>query len=210
MKILISVPTYETIYPDTLKSIYELDKCGNDVDFNFIRGFGVANARNIIAKGAVDNGYDYVLMIDNDIVLPKDALINLLDISQSYLDRCVVVGYCLRRLGEYNIRKETTAYKYGDINYLSEDAYKTSELLDLCRIGITKVLVRGSGFACALVHRSVLESMSYPYFKWVDYYDGSQLSEDLYFCERLNELSIPILLDPRVGCGHLMRHVDFI
>ena len=29
MRILVAVPTYETIYPDTFKSIYGLDSAGN-------------------------------------------------------------------------------------------------------------------------------------------------------------------------------------
>ena len=34
-KILIAVPTFENIYPDTFKSIYDLDKGDNEVIFNY-------------------------------------------------------------------------------------------------------------------------------------------------------------------------------
>ena len=53
MKILIAVPTYENIYPDVFKAIYDLDKGDNDVDFQFFLGYTVAKARNMIAKGHV-------------------------------------------------------------------------------------------------------------------------------------------------------------
>ena len=79
MKILIAVPSYENIYPDTFKSIYDLDKCGHEVLFEFVRGYDVATARNRIAQKAMDLGTDYVLMVDNDVTLPKDALANLLE-----------------------------------------------------------------------------------------------------------------------------------
>ena len=70
MKILIAVPTFETIYPDTYQSIWNLDKGENEVDFEFVRGYDVATARNRIAQMAVDRNADYVLMVDNDVVLP--------------------------------------------------------------------------------------------------------------------------------------------
>ena len=79
MKILIAVPTFETIYPDTFKSIFELDKGGHEVLFDFVRGYDCATARNNIAQKAMDLETDFVLMVDNDVVLPKDALVNLLD-----------------------------------------------------------------------------------------------------------------------------------
>ena len=37
MDILIAVPTFENIYPDTFKSIYDLDKGDNNVSFEFVR-----------------------------------------------------------------------------------------------------------------------------------------------------------------------------
>ena len=78
MKILIAVPTFENIMPDTFKSIYDLDTTGHEVMFEFVRGYDCATARNHIAQMALDKGVDYVLMVDNDVVLPKDALQNLL------------------------------------------------------------------------------------------------------------------------------------
>ena len=77
--ILIAVPTFESIFPDTFKAIYDLDVSGHDVSFEYVRGYDCATARNRIAKKALNLSVDYVLMVDNDVVLPKDALINLLD-----------------------------------------------------------------------------------------------------------------------------------
>ena len=79
MNILIAVPTFENIYPDTFKSIYDLDVSGHDTSFEFVRGYDCATARNRIAQLAIDKGADFVLMVDNDVVLPSDALVNLLD-----------------------------------------------------------------------------------------------------------------------------------
>ena len=78
-KVLVAVPTFENIYPDTFKSIYDLDVSVHNVGFEFVRGYDCATARNRIAQIAIDRKADFVLMVDNDVVLPKDALQNLLD-----------------------------------------------------------------------------------------------------------------------------------
>jgi len=211
MKILIAVPTYENIYPDTFKSIYQLDKDGHDVDFDFVRGYDVANARNKIGKLTLDGGYNYVLMVDNDEVLPQDALINLLETEQSYVPSgTMVVGFCLSRpVNAANRSGRTTAFKFGGRDYVADDAYTAEELKTMREANVTRVQIRGSGLGCALVHRSVFERMSYPYFKWVTYSSGAQLSEDLWFCEAFKGINAPIFVDTRVGCGHMMRHVDY-
>ena len=64
MNILIAVPTFENIYPDTFKSIYDLDDQGNDLSFEYVRGYDCATARNRIAQIAMDGNYDYVLMAE--------------------------------------------------------------------------------------------------------------------------------------------------
>lgn len=208
MRVLVAVPTYENIYPDTFKSIYQLEKGGHEVDFDFFRGYDVANARNKIGQATVDGGYDYVLMVDNDEVLPKDALINLLETEQSYpLCGTMVVGYCLSRpANAANSSGRTTTFKFCGKDYVADDAYTATELKALHDAGTTRVQIRGSGLGCALIHKSVFERMSYPYFKWVTYSSGAQLSEDLYFCEQLKMINVPIFVDTRVSCGHMMRH----
>lgn len=210
MKILIAVPTYENIYPDTFKSIYQLDGGEHDLEFDFFRGYDVANARNKIGQATIDREFDYVLMVDNDQVLPKDALLNLLEDQENDIDFGMTVGYALSRpIGSANMSGRTTAFKFGGNDYLFEDAYTDKELKTFCKKGTNIIQIRGSGLGCALIHRSVFEKMSYPWFKWVLYDNKSQLSEDLYFCEKFKEISVPIFVDTRVGCGHMMRHIDY-
>ena len=79
MRILIAVPTFETIFPDTYKSIWDINKGGHEVAFEFVRGYDCATARNNIAQIAIDGNFDYVLMVDNDVVLPRDVLMDMLD-----------------------------------------------------------------------------------------------------------------------------------
>lgn len=209
MKILIAVPTFENIYPDTFKSIYDLDVSGHDVAFEFVRGYDCATARNRIARIALDRGFDYVLMVDNDVVLPKDALVNLLDDPKD-----VCLGIYAHRDTDNIYRGRTcvcklltengTRYK----NYPLESEYTSEEIDALKAKGEYKVRIHGGGMGCAFIKTDVFERTKYPWYDWANYKDGGMLSEDLYFCENCRKNSIPIYTDTRVKCGHLLRHIQ--
>ena len=210
MKILIAVPTYETIYPDTFKSIYDLESGGHELVFNYIRGYDVATARNNIAFKLQQENADYVLMIDNDMVIPKNALVNLLDDEKD-----VCLGYYAHR-GDNNLYDgEVATYKIYDpqgekyFNYTADARYTAAQMKDFRESGTYKIQIHGAGMGCALIKASVFDKIKYPWFKWVHYNDKGSLSEDLYFCEQCRLNNIPIYTDTRVGCGHIFRHVQY-
>jgi len=206
MKILIAVPTYESIYPDTYKSIWNLDKGDHEILFEFVRGYDCATARNSIAQKAIDLQTDYVLMVDNDVVLPKDALINLLDEAKD-----VCLGYYAHRDTDNIYRGRTCVCKLGWVNYPLESEFTAEELKDLCDKGIYKQEIHGGGMGCALIRTDIFRKISYPWYDWVNYADDNRgmLSEDLFFCEKCKVLRIKIYTDTRVGCGHMLRHVQW-
>lgn len=212
MKILIAVPTFENIYPDTFKAIYDLEKADNEVIFEYVRGYDCATARNRIAQRALDNGTDYVLMVDNDVVLPKDALINLLDNPKE-----VCLGFYAHRDSDNLYRGRTCVCKLFDekgkrhFNYPLESEYTAAELAELRQRGQYKVEIHGGGMGCALIKTSVFNRVTYPWYDWVNYggHNRGMLSEDLYFCEGCKKKNIKIYTDTRVNCGHILRHVQF-
>lgn len=212
MKILIAVPTFETIYPDTFKSIYELDTGENAVLFDFVRGYDCATARNRIAQKAIDYDSDYVLMVDNDVVLPKDALINLLDDAKD-----VCLGYYAHRDSDNLYRGRTCICKLYQpdgkkyFHYPLESEYTAFEMHTMMDAGEYKVRVHGGGMGCAFIKTEVFTKMKYPWYDWVNYADEKRnmLSEDLYFCEMCRQADIPIYTDTRVGCGHMLRHLQW-
>lgn len=209
MKILIAVPTYETIYPDTYKAIWDLDKGGHETVFEFVRGYDCATARNGIAQKALDLCADYVLMVDNDVTIPKDALLNLLDEQKT-----VCLGYYAHRDADNLYRGRTSVCKLempnGQhyFNYPLESEYTAEEMSDMRNRGIHKVRIHGGGMGCALIKVDAFRRIRYPWFDWVNYKSRGMLSEDLYFCERCKEKGIEVYTDTRVGCGHLLRHIQ--
>lgn len=209
-KVMIAVPTFETIYPDTFKAIYDLDKGDNEVSFDFIRGYDCATARNRIAQKALDVGTDYTLMVDNDVVLPKDALTNLLSHSKE-----VCLGYYAHRDTDNIYRGKTCICKLKDekgvayFNYPLESAYSAEELQSKVTNGEFLIHIHGGGMGCALIKTNVFRALKYPWYDWVNYESKRVLSEDLYFCEACRKANIKIYADTRVNCGHMLRHVQY-
>lgn len=213
MKILIAVPTFENIYPDTFKSIYDLETSGLDVSFEYVRGYDCATARNRIAQMALDKKTDYVLMVDNDVVLPKDALISLLE---NPVDVCL--GYYAHRDSDNRYRGRSCVCKLYDengnkhFNYPLESEYTADELKELKDNGQFRVQIHGGGMGCAFIKTDVFNRIKYPWYDWVNYANEHRgmLSEDLYFCEGCRKNSIPIYTDTRVNCGHILRHIQYV
>ena len=192
MKILIAVPTFETIQPEVFKAIYDL-KSEHELHFDFVKGYDCAQARNNIAKIAMAHGYDYVLMVDSDTMIPADTLDLMLDPPAD-----VVLGVCPRK----NTKDGKSAIVKLNSHYY-HDNYYYSELPE----GRTRV--KGGGFACALVKTTVFNVIDYPFFNYVTNEDWSTLSEDYYFCQQCTNYGIEIWMDPRVRCGHLARYYQY-
>ena len=87
--------------------------------------------------------------------------------------------------------------------------YTVRELHELADRGEHKVELHGGGMACALIRTDVFRRLEYPWYDWINYggKNRDMLSEDLYFCVKCSEAGIPIHVDTRVGCGHLIRRV---
>lgn len=193
MKILIAVPTFENIQPEVFKSIYNLDPCGNELHFDFVKGYDCAIARNEIARQAQREQYDYVLMVDSDTQIPPDTLKLMLEPPVD-----IVLGVCPRK----NTKDGKTA-----ITKLNAQVYSDNYYYSNLPEGRTKV--KGGGFACALVRTNVFTQLDPPWFQYTTNADGGTMSEDYYFCQNAAFYGLDIWMDPRVRCGHLARYYQY-
>lgn len=215
MRILIEVPTYDgRISQATSQSLWRLDRCGHEVDYKPRQGYGCAMARNRIAADALNARYDRVMMVDNDIELPPDALRNLLGHSAP-----VVMGWYLNRYARGEGRL-TTLYKFPSYTW---DMYEAKELLALRDAGTFEVRVKGGGMGCCLIDPAIFRILPFPWFEWTDLsrdeldagdvyacHDAFQSGgEDINFCNLVTAMGLPIVADTRVACGHEFREVKW-
>ena len=200
--ILIAVPTFENIDPACFKSIYDQQQAQDaQYYFNFVKGYDCARARNLIAKYAIDPSehYDYVFMVDSDVILPKYALDTLLSDNKE-----VILGYYPRKTdpATSELFKKVSGKAYEPENKLA-----IKYLTDISNNENPIIEVNGGGFGCALIKTSVFSKLDYPYFNYVNYPDGLLLSEDLYFCSQVRGRGIRIYADTRVKCKHIAKRI---
>ena len=190
-KILIAVPTFESIKPECFKSIYGLT---NPKDFNlyvdYVKGYDCARARNEIAKLAIKHDFDYVLMIDSDVSVPKETLNKLLACKTD-----IALGWYYKKRTKTD---ETVIFDFGkDFNNKNMIYGKT--LLDLN----DPFDIKGGGLGISLVNVHVFRKMPYPYFKYVIYDNDTILSEDLYLCSEARKYGMNIKCNPNVKGNHI-------
>lgn len=190
-KILIAVPTFENIKPQCFKSIYGLTNPKNfNLFFDYVKGYDCARARNEIAKLAIKHDFDYVMMVDSDVSVPKDALVKLLECETD-----IALGWYYKKR---TTADETVIFDFGkDFNNKNMIYGKT--LSDINNL----IEVKGGGLGISLVNVNVFRKMAFPYFKYVIYDNDTILSEDLYFCSEARKYGIDIKCNPNVKGKHI-------
>lgn len=199
-RVLVAIPTFESIYPDTFKALWDMDKGEHEVAFEFVRGYDCATARNNIVTKFLESDAEWLMMVDNDVTVPRDALLNFLEDGVD-----VVSGYYVHRFKVNEPSNKTNICKRGELNYSMQ--FTGEELAEMRERGEHLIRIHGGGMGCILIRKSVFQRIAYPYYKWRDYGGGKMLSEDLHFCEQCKQEGIKIYADTRVRCGHMVRYI---
>ena len=191
MKILIGIPTAKYVESETFKSIYRLEKpAGVTVDFECFHGYRVDQVRNLMAHYVISRGYDSILFVDSDIVLPKNTLVRLLEAKKD-----IVSGVYRQRFLD-RVAVEAQKYKQGG------PAMERMAVEDIQGEGLLEAAA--CGFGCVLISRKALETIGYPQFEYHPTIDfAKSVSEDTDFCIKAKKKGLAIWLDPTIKCGHI-------
>ena len=183
MLTLIGIPTANTAEPETLKAIYGQD-ADTEISLDILHGFRIDVQRRLLCEEAIRIGADYLLMVDSDVVLPENALRNLLDPPAEIVSGLVRLKG-MRRRGLYANVCKGNPLLYSDIP-------EGRSQVEWC------------GGACLMIKTSILESIPKP---WFEYHEesGNAISEDIWFCRQAQKAGIPIWADRRVACGHIIK-----
>ncbi|MEU8055708.1 glycosyltransferase family A protein [Microbispora bryophytorum] len=173
---------------------------------------GVASARNQIAADFLDKTEgEWLFFIDTDMGFGPDTVDRLVA-SADAENRPVVGGLCfaMRRTsaGDFYAERygiQPTVYEYLEI----EDEVGFRPILDYKRDEV--IPVAGTGAACLLIHRSLLEKIRERFgdkwFEPITHPTGDKgkprtFSEDLSFCVRCQSIDIPVHVDTSVRTTH--------
>lgn len=164
-------------------------------------GYGVALARNAVVAQFLASKCSHLLFVDDDVVLPADAITRLADVaSQPSHDVALGCYVGVKRFAD-GTRFYVVLMKMGRG---LEDCYETWP------DGVVEV--EGGGAGCMLIGRHVLERLPYPWFRFSGtYIPGTAtvvtMGEDIDFCLRARSAGFRIFADGGVRCGHV-KEID--
>lgn len=193
MNILIGIPSKDKIDIECAISLGNLDWGGHSITYTHSRGagvYGVAQARNNLVQQAIDGGYDKLLMVDSDMIVPEDAIIHLLDPDVPIVTGCARYKNDSMRAPLFRYTQDSTG----------SDAWKWDE------IPLGRFAIRSGGVACAMIDVEMLRrQIRRPWFIWEERANGTYVGEDIHFYEELQQAGITPYADGRVKCGHIGR-----
>lgn len=184
----------------------ELSKWKHHSKFDFLTcstgRMHTSYAREILAEEALKLNTDFILFIDDDMMVPKDMFPHLM----KHADKAdIIAPLCFQRIPPYN----PVLYK---LNY---DTDKNGTIT--CHSdNITDYPINATfnpdavGFGVVLIKTEVLKKLPKPWF-----FSNTALGEDIYFCLRAKQMGFKTLVDTRIKIGHManphcVTELDFI
>jgi hypothetical protein len=164
----------------------------DDITVSINQSAFLAESRNLLVKGLIEQGVDYVIFLDTDMRFPRTLYNDLLK-----HDLSVVAANCAKRRRPIS----ATARKENP-----EDPTK----LDIVwpdpakREGIEQIHVVGT--AVMAIKTDVFFQIEYPWFHTPWHTEDQRfIGEDIYFCAQLGRAGVPIYIDHGVswGVGHI-------
>ena len=152
-------------------------------------GYPVAEARNLIVQKALTEDYDYIFFIDDDLIIPNNTLVILMNHLKNGYD--IAGGFYYRK------------YKPVESCSMVEDARGRPNRIELGKeLLIENPLVLCSG--CTLFKTEVFENLEKPWYKQITVKERLVVTEDTYFCQRIKELNkLKSVIDTSIQCIHV-------
>lgn len=193
-KIVIAVPTYDSMKPEFVTSLLKLSKY-QDTIVSVISQSLVYVARNNLFSKAIDYNADYVLWLDSDMVFPSNTLEVLLEDARQGMD--YVSGLYFSRIPPINpvISKKLIYEQTKDGLKHGSETYK-----DYPKDSVFEIA--GSGFGCVLTNVHSVAEMVVEYDE-PPFLPMKGFGEDYSFCYKFSKMGKKMYCDSRIKCGHV-------
>lgn len=193
-KIMIGVPGFAGVHPKAQENFFALAfACGRRMpDYDFLLKIVIKKeqfrARNNLVDLAIANGCDYLLMLDDDMLVSSDLVQKLLA-----HDKDVIGALYWQRGGSYNpVIIRDVPHEDGSVGidfYLPHDPIIRDP-------GLYEVDIIGGG--CMLLKVDIFRKILPPYFWW-----EAQEGTDVAICRRLREAGVSVWIDTSIELGHI-------
>ena len=182
------VATSQPAYSNHIQFFYRLGRSYKNIEITLVNParMSIDRMRNMAAEVALKWEADFLLFLDDDVLVPFTGLAFLLDADADIVAGDVLIrGYPFPHMFfKYNDKKEllaVTELTDGDPGPIDVDAV---------------------GFSFCLIKTGLLKEIPKPFFL-----TGPRNTEDIYFCLKckLTKPDTTIMVDTRVSCGHMLN-----
>jgi hypothetical protein len=163
---------------------------------SMLTGMPFDHARNTACENMLNNNFEWLFYLDDDVVAPPDTIQRLINHGKD-----IVSGVYHRRASPHHpvmLRFDAQ----DQAQWVLE--YPPNQLIEVDLVGA----------GCLLIHRRVLERMSKPWFEWqlgkedpkpeAGVKAKAKLSEDFAFCLKAKrEFGFQIYVDTSIQCEHI-------
>lgn len=168
----------------------------------------VAAFKNKLIKHALENDYNYLFLIDSDIVLHPQTLLKLMENQKDIISTILWTSFLpsypeLPQVWLYDSYDLVPRKREEELNNEEKDQRRRQFLQSLRQPGIYEV---GGLGACTLISRKALE-------KGVNFDPISNISfwgEDRHFCIRAVVLGLSLYVDTYYPAYHIYREADLL
>ena len=198
-KTLIAVPCFDMVHTDFFESFVKMRK-PEGTSFTIVKNTMIYDARNIVARNAIQAGFDRVFWMDSDMTFPPDALEKLSKNMDNEIDFVTGVYYTRR---PPNIRpviykelhwevKEDGKLDTGAENYFD---YPKGFLFEIA----------AAGFGCCLTSVDLLKRVADKFGS--PFTPLEAMGEDMSFCFRAMQIGAKLYCHSGIQCGHIGQMV---
>ncbi|MBD3361849.1 hypothetical protein GF358_03595 [Candidatus Woesearchaeota archaeon] len=155
----------------------------------------IVKSRNLIKKRVLEGNYDYFLSLEQDVIPPKKIIERLLQHQKKVISAVYYTTYKfhgiprLRPLIWADVPDESDKMRFMNSECIAAK--------NLTYPLLTKIKMCGLG--CILIHKSILEKISFRVPEDYSTYD------DFAFCQDVRKIGEDVWADLTVQCEHLFR-----
>lgn len=192
MKTLIAMPCMDMVHTLFLTSLLKLQVTGT-VEFSVTTSSLIYDARNALAKKAVEEEFDRILWLDSDMTFEGDVFNRLskrLDEGYPFVSGL----YFKRRLpiGPVIYKACGSSEKDGQIVPFAEDYFDyPKEIFEIA----------ACGFGCCMMTTDMIKAVATEF--GLPFSPILGFGEDLSFCCKAKKLGYSLYCDPEIKFGHL-------
>ena len=206
----LAIPIAQIVDPKTYQSSMALvnysARNGVDIkDIGITERMLIDDARNLLAETFLKGSTEWIFWMDSDMTFPEDTLVKLFKVAEEKKAKMVTGIYYQRKGLNYPVlwSRGEELEESGTKTGLNSPRAKTNKYVGTFVFPHPDkkepFTVHAAGFGCVLIHRSVFEIMSRPWFKFIK----GECSEDFYFFVNAQELGFELWAEPTIDLGHI-------